>query len=425
MIKVLWFSLTSSCYSGTKTNGYNGGGWISSLEKELTKCDNIQLGVAFMSRTSKGKEIQHGVTYYPMTYPKKTLGEKWKYFFNYSVEDEYKPYIARFKSVVDDFCPDVIHIFGSESLFGFVKLITNTPCVLHIQGILNPYKNAFFPPSVSKESYMTRSLSPRKILQSYREMITWRNSCLRERALIKIIDNYIGRTKWDEIITRTINPHARYFYGSEILRPSFYSEAQHKFPEQMTIISTSSGTLYKGLDLILKTAQILKLFHHCEFKWIVFGNTENLHYIEKMTGIAHEDVNVDMAGIGTEEDIYNALVNATAFAHPSYIDNSPNAVCEAQLVGCPVVATDVGGIKSLIVDGETGFLVPANDPYQMAWRLKLLFKNRSLAQAISQKGKNQAKERHNKEKIVNELINVYKTLLNEPIIQESLLSSSF
>lgn len=413
-MKILWFSIiTPSSYFGGKASGYNGGGWISSLERELVKFPNIRLGIAFM--TSKYKEVitHNGVKYYPILYPQKKLNEKWKYFFDYSTEEEIKPYLNLYKDVVDDFSPDVIHIFGSETPLGFVQKVTNVPCILHIQGILNPYKNAFFPPGFSKISYLFRSCNIKNIIKSYREMKTWENSCLREEILLKEIKNYLGRTLWDKIVTKTINPEARYFYGSEILRPLFYSKPKESFPEIMTLVSTSSGVLYKGFDLILKTAYILKNHHNYNFKWLVFGNYSNLKFIEKLVGINHETVNITMMGIGKEEDIYNALLSATTFVHPSYIDNSSNAVCEAQLVGCPVVATDVGGMNSLIEDKVTGFLVPSNDPYKMAWRLKELHEDKQLAIKIGNNSRNIAIERHNKTKIVNDLINVYETLHNE------------
>ena len=63
------------------------------------------------------------------------------------------------------------------------------------------------------------------------------------------------------------------------------------------------------------------------------------------------------------------MLSCTAYVHPSYIDNSPNSVCEAQVLGVPVVATDVGGVPSIVENGKTGWLVPANDPVATASRL--------------------------------------------------------
>ena len=87
-------------------------------------------------------------------------------------------------------------------------------------------------------------------------------------------------------------------------------------------------------------------------------------------------------------------------------------MCEAQLVGCPVVSTNVGGISSLIEDGIDGFLIPSNDPYMMAWKLLNLYKDKQLNQIVASKGQERAKVRHNKERVVKELIDIYDKILS-------------
>lgn len=413
-MRILWFSLTPSRYKGAKGLGYNGGGWISSLEAELIKNSDIELGVAFIKGQDFIREKQDKVCYYVMPTPSKNLREKINYFTNYDVQTEVAAYLPIFKKVIDDFKPDVIQIFGSESYLGFVKQVTDIPCVLHIQGVINPYWDAFFPPSFSKTTFIMRNKSPQKMWRAYKELKTWENTCKREREVLKQVRHYIGRTKWDKIITQTFNPQAKYYYCSEILRESFYHVSERIQPHQMTIISTMSGVMYKGLDLVLKTAYVLKYYWQVDFSWIVYGSKSLVPFFESKTGIKGADVNVEFHGVGFEEDICYALCHATAFAQTSYIDNSPNAVCEAQIVGCPVVATNVGGLSSLIEDNKSGFLVPANDPYMMAWHLLTLHQNKELNYNIGHYAMSMAQKRHNKQQIVKDLLGIYnKILINE------------
>ena len=103
------------------------------------------------------------------------------------------------------------------------------------------------------------------------------------------------------------------------------------------------------------------------------------------------------------------------YIHPSYIDNSPNSICEAQMLGCPVIATNVGGIPSLIDNGVDGLLVPANDPYQMASLIKELHENKTLQISISNNAKIKAINRHDKSIITNQLLNIYKYIINDSI----------
>lgn len=74
-MRVLWFTNTSSCYQEKIGSSYNGGGWISSLEKEVKKNNNIKLGICFYSRNEKQtrKDEQNGTIYYIQPRPPKTL----------------------------------------------------------------------------------------------------------------------------------------------------------------------------------------------------------------------------------------------------------------------------------------------------------------------------------------------------------------
>lgn len=411
-MKVLWFSLTPSCYSKAKGLGYNGGGWISSLQEELMKYSSVELGIAFIKGQKKHIDVEDSVKYYVIPSAPKKIKDKINYFFNYKVESEFKYVEPYYREVIEDFKPDIIQIFGSESILGFVQKVTKVPCVLHLQGILSPYWNAFLPPRISEHTFTFKNKSPKKILSAYKEIKTWKNNCIRERIIFKEINHFIGRTEWDYIITQTFNPNAKYYYCSEILRKSFYEECERVNPQKMIIVSTISGVIYKGIDLILKTASILREHWNKDFEWIVYGGTSNVEFFERQTGIKAKDVNITLKGVATEETIRNALLNATAFAQTSYIDNSPNAVCEAQICGCPVVACNVGGVCTLIKDRETGILVPANDPYQMAANLHRLFIDRQLNVDFSVKAKKIAKKRHNKVAIIKDLLGIYEQIIN-------------
>ena len=70
------------------------------------------------------------------------------------------------------------------------------------------------------------------------------------------------------------------------------------------------------------------------------------------------------------------------FFHPSYIENSPNSVCEAQILGLPVIACNVGGLSTIISHNHSGILIPSND-YSGASYIKEICMNEALAKRIS------------------------------------------
>ena len=101
------------------------------------------------------------------------------------------------------------------------------------------------------------------------------------------------------------------------------------------------------------------------------------------------------------------------YVHPAYIDNSPNSLCEAMLLGLPCIASCVGGISSIIDDGKSGILVPVNEPYLLADKIKQLSKDKDLQQRLSTEAIAKASDRHNVENIKSELLNAYNQIISQ------------
>ena len=100
------------------------------------------------------------------------------------------------------------------------------------------------------------------------------------------------------------------------------------------------------------------------------------------------------------------------YVHTAYIENSPNSICEAQLVGMPIVSTMVGGISTLVRNGEEGDLFPANDPWQIANAIIELSKDKVRMMRYSKNSRQHALERHNPENIIQQLLKCYHEIIN-------------
>lgn len=407
-MRILWFTNNSSCYSEN-----TGGGWISSLERELRERENIQLGICFYERTEE-KVCKNGVTYYLLPRPKKSLLYAAKQVIKdkktSSFEQE-KIAIPSLLNVVDDYKPDIIHVFGSENIFGLLVYYTKIPIVLHIQGVLSACLNAFLPPFVSWCNFIFSSRNIKQILKCVSEKIAWERNCITEQRIMQKMKHLMGRTTWDRMISETLSPKGQYYHCDEILRDAFYDTTlQRKLPSRITIVTTSSAFLYKGYDVILKTAKILKETMNLDFEWKVYGDVCT-KLVYKKTKIRPESVNVILMGCASANEIKDALLNATIYVHTSYIENSPNALCEAQILGCACISTNVGGVNTLIEDGRTGLLVPANDIYQLAHQIAYLSYEKNVNITMGNAAQKIARTRHDKTMIVNRVIDIYRDVL--------------
>lgn len=415
-MRVLWFTNTSSCYQEKIGSGYNGGGWISSLEKEIKKNNDIKLGICFYSRNEKQarKDEQNGTIYYIQPRPPKTL------YYNLitilgkdreSSELHEKIAIPPLLEIVKDFNPDIIHVFGSENIYGLLAKYVDIPLILHIQGILSPSFNAFLPPFISWKDYIGQSNSFFVKFRLLSEKISWRRNGLTERRMFKYVKYFMGRTEWDRRLLSLFNSQARYYHCDEMLRDAFYQlNIKRTIPEKPVFVTTISSQLYKGFDVVLKTAKLLKEVLRVDFEWKIYGDISPL-FIEKKLKINHKDVNITLMGVASAEKIKDALLTSTAYVHTSYIDNSPNSLCEASLLGVTSISTNVGGISSLIEDGKTGFLVPANDPYQMAYLMKYIIDHKERNLEIGSVAYKVAMERHDRKKILERVVEIYNDVI--------------
>lgn len=409
-MRVLWFAVTPSMYVQT-SNSHNGGGWISSLEEQLRTVSDVTLGIAFLHKDKLLKKEIEGVTYYPMSLYNSRLGKfKRKYFFKSEEEIE----VSYCLKVIDDFKPDLIHVFGSEWSFGLVAKYSKIPVVIHLQGFAHPYLNAYFPPGYSIIDFFTcNGLNFKKTFHQLLAYAYFGYRAERELRILKLTNYFMGRTEWDKNISNFFSPNSKYFYCSEVLRNAFTNSVDLWKPsgsKKKILVTTISPPLYKGIDLILKTAFLLTESGTFDFEWRVFG-INDMSFSENKLNILSENVNVKIGGVISATELKVELLKADIFVHPSYIDNSPNSICEAQILGLPVISTNVGGISSIIEHKKTGFLVPANDPYTMASYIKKITKDEKLSIGISSQSTREANDRHDPKRILNDLILTYKSIL--------------
>lgn len=412
-MKVLWFSVTPSLYSSAR-NEHNGGGWIESLERIVTKRYDMKLGISFIdNNASKGIERIKGdnVTYYPINTKRRG--------FRHLVADMWSPkrldeiIISKCLEVIKDFEPDIIQVFGSEWCFGLLKKYVKIPIVIHMQGSWPPYRNAQYPPGYGKlEKYLSLLLKPKKLLSSFLLEHKLKEMALREEQILSINDYYFCRTRWDKAITELYNPNRKYAFCSEALRPSFVRENriwQEPTEDCFMIVSVGGGHVLKGYDMLLKTALLLKMELQFDFEWILCGPSCNdMRLFEKMTGIRCRDVGVKPMGRCSANDVKETLLSSNLLVHTSYIDNSPNSICEAQCLGLPIISTDVGGIQSLF-DKEypRDMLVPPNDPYYLAAKIHEIAHDKEKLNSMAYQNLVIARDRHNDENIYKSLWNGY------------------
>ena len=407
-MKILWCTHSLAGFK-PEAGGYNGCGWITSLLDQFANLDGFDIGVAFFYGEDAEPLVKDRITYYPITLGKVSVLGKMKTFFgDYSAwEREEISHLDRLQVIVEKFKPDVIHVWGTETDMGLIANRVEVPVIVHLQGLLNPIFNALLPPGVNQSDYIFQDgFSPIKILNNLNALNYWKYKISREVRILRSCKKYFGRTHWDRAICRLYSPTGEYYYCSEILRDIFYHGEWARDTSKIRILSTISSPLYKGADLVLKTAHLLKEYANIDFEWNLVG-VSNVKLQEKITHIKASEVNVYCCGVKTPEELYQLARQSSVYFHPSYIDNSPNSVCEAQIIGLPVIAVNVGGVSTLIEDKKTGILTPPNEPHMAAMNILNLLDDNKLMVSLSVNSKEEACKRHNPRGIINSLLSLY------------------
>ncbi len=384
----------------------------------------IVLGVAYMSDDKhEDKVVSDGIEYYAV-HGNMSVGIS---------DDEWNVTRKELLRIIDAFQPNVIHCWGAEWPYGRIAEDTDVPVVIHIMGFLHAYYESMdiaygrtVVPTYNRKplkQLALRILTPNKIkyekeVIAISSRIVEHVTCTKESELkvMKANKFFMGRTGWDKNIARYYSPKAKYYHVAEAVKPSVYAASgQWRFPseERLRLFSLSLADNRKGNEIILRTAKILKDLIGLDFEWVVAGASDFFQQAETRCGIKHDEVNVKLIGrIGTSQ-IIEEMKKARMSVHPSLIDNSPHSICEAQLIGCPMIASNVGGVPQLVEDGVTGWLYPYNEPHTLAFLIANIWNDEKLLTDISHKETEISTRRHNPETIVNDLIASYILMIEE------------
>lgn len=115
--------------------------------------------------------------------------------------------------------------------------------------------------------------------------------------------------------------------------------------------------------------------------------------------------------VGERDDVPELLSSSSVFVLSSSSEALPVSVLEAMAAGLPVVATRVGGVPELVVDGETGFLVPPSDAAALAAALQRLLDDPELRARLGAAGRARAEEHFALDSFVEGHLDLYRRAL--------------
>lgn len=407
-MKVLWTSniifpeLAYKIYKNNHT--IKGGGWMYSLAN-LIKGD-VNLAIVCLHNSDR-KEIINNIHYYLLS---EINEEKWN-------------------EIITDFSPDIIHIHGTEypHTLKIKELSPNIPCIISLQGIVSVYAR-YALGGISQHTF-SKYKTIKDYIKKSNPLDIQKDLFSRGKHEIKLLKNnlyFIGRTQWDYSHIKSINPKAFYFKCNEVIREPFYNgKWVYSNIKKHTIFCSNSSVPLKGIHNIIKALSIIikqKPSTHLRIAGKnVIGKLsikERLKmsgydlYLRKLIYNLHLENHITFLGYLNETEMKKEFLNTNIFILPSCIENSPNTLAEAQLLGVPTIASYVGGIPDMMPSPLSEWLYQDSEIEILSQKILKAFtiSNWDEYTATSQYI---AHKRHSKEIIRNNILKIYNEISNK------------
>lgn len=408
---------------------YFGGGWLTGISNEIINDPTIEFAVCMPSTNISILE-------------KGTLDNLIYYFYPEKNANKYLPDTeAYFGKIINDFQPDVIHVFGTEfpRTYALMNVAPKEKTIISITGmvsIISLHYMSGLPCKYSRKHYIKRILSkflPYVVISQGQDDFKRRGKY--EVMAIQKAKHIIGRTTWDKACVKHINTKVKYHFCNEILHDTFYESEKWEFDKCIpySIFVSQAGYPIKGFHKLLLALPYIKQ-RFPQVKIYVAGQDminrkskirqSALYLFNEYSDYIHDTIkrlniidNVNFIGILNEMQVVKALTKANVFVLPSCIENSPNSLGEAMLLGVPIVTSCVGGVQDMLQDKIDGYIYPYAEHYMLAEYICKIFDSPSKAKELSQNAQTRANVLFNKEENHRRLLGIYCEICNNGTIR--------
>ena len=393
------------------------GGWLSSLVTNLKQKAEIIVCFPYIGGDSAVQGETEGIRYYGY------------------IESADNTNV--FISLIQKYTPDLIQIWGTEykhtldmvNAADQMNMIDRV--VIHIQGLVSIYGKYHYYCGLPERICKYGSLSEwknRNTIEDQKNEFEKRGQY--EIEALKKVHHVMGRTDWDEACTKQINPHVTYHFCNESLRDSFYRNQWDisKCKKHSIFVSQSSYPI-KGFHLMLEAMPLIlerfpdTMLYTTGYKPKSPENWKQLlrqqsysKYILNQLDQYHVHDHVAFIGFLDEKKMCEQYLKSNVFVSPSSIENSSNSIGEAMILGLPVVASDVGGVKNLLEHNREGYIYQQDAPYMLAYYVCKVFEDDKNAIELGKKARMHASAIYNREINTKTLMNIYTSILAETSI---------
>ena len=401
-------------------------GWLSGLLDRVVQeqvSNRIELGIAFPA----GEEM--GNLQRTMQLSENMSCRCYGFLENLDTPEIYDPALEkRFQDILGDFEPDILHVFGTEfphSLACIKAYSRPERTLVGIQGLCSAIAEAYMadlPAKVQRQVTLRDRIKEDSIRQQQKK---FRKRGEHEKEALLLAGHVAGRTDFDRAQAAKINPSAKYHFLNETLRGIFYHDRWKRTTCESYSIFLSQGDYpLKGFHYLLQAMpRVMEQFPDTHI-YVAGSNIIEVgtfkdwlklpaygKYIRKLIRENHLSDHVTMLGKLTAEEMKEQFLRTHLYVLPSALENSPNSLGEAMMLGVPCVAADVGGVHNLLTDGGDGMLYPAGNVEALADRIIEIFTKEAIVERFSDNARKHARVNHDADQNYYRLMHIYREII--------------
>ena len=388
-------------------------GWLISVAAELERRDDVQFVFVMPNR-----EVTEGVHY--------TEKGNSLYILVHQKDKNGENLVPTFEKILKKVNPDIVHIWGTEYIQSWAMVQAAKNCgrlenvVVSMQGLVHRIAKHYMGGIPGRYQMIPsfRDIIRKDTLKTQERNMIWRG-CY-EKETLSTIKHVIGRTFWDRACAESLNSEIAYHFNNETLRETFYtSEWNYEECKRHSIFVTQSHYPIKGFHYLLEAVAILKEKYD-DISVYVSGHNNALKtgilataygkYLQSLIKKYDLSSHIHYVGLLNAEEMKKQYLETEVFVSPSVIENSPNSVGEAMLLGMPVVSSNVGGVSDMLTHNQEGYLYQADAPYLLAYYISSFFDNQEKEKEYGENARKHALKTHDKKENMKTLLEIYESI---------------
>ncbi len=311
--------------------------------------------------------------------------------------------LKKIKEIIKDFKPDIVHTHAAKA--GALGRKAAYDCKVPI--IIHTFHGHVFHSYFSKYKTELYRLIEKRLAKRSSGIIA-----ISDLQKNELTETYrIAKKEKVEVIQLgfDLNP----FQENLVEKRKITRDEYNLSDDQIAIAIIGRLAPIKNHDLFLESIKLVQQQTKQKLVFFIVGDGDQKKSIEEKVAILKTEIIIDIRMTSWIKDIKTFNAGMDLICLTSDNEGTPVSLIEAQACNIPIVSTDVGGVRDIIDENETGYISPKKDAISFSNKLLLLTEDKQNRERMSQNGWDFVKSKFHYTRLVSDMEKYYYSLLEK------------